>query len=217
MACLNKTATQLKEDWERAASSENYRNSIAQGFLREKSFKRIGESQTKAILGFLGKYDISIDNKRVVEIGCGAGRITEFLAKKAEFIYATDISMGMLKRFRERLGDIPNVALICSGDFSVIPDSSADIILSFLVFQHIPEILVKALLKDSIRVLKPGGHLVFQLSTKDKHEVVKSKSGATDMVRWTIEELEKIIKKTKYKVVSPMTSWLKIWRKPNET
>ncbi len=43
--------------------------------------------------------------KRVLEIGCGTGRITEFLASRGAMVTATDIAEEMLAVARARLGD----------------------------------------------------------------------------------------------------------------
>ena len=209
-----KTVKQLKKDWEEAASINNYRNTIAQGCEEEEVFRGLGKKHVNNIMNFAARYHVFFNKKDIVEIGCGAGRMTEFLSKEVNFIYATDISMGMLKRFKERLGSISNVALLCTKGLSVIPSSHVDIILSYLVFQHIPEDMVEDFFKEGYRVLKPGGYFIFQLTNVDKHQVVKSRLGATDMVRWTSKEIETLAKKNNYELVNPVDSIFKIWRKP---
>ena len=213
---LNKTPSQLKKDWEKAANISNYRNTIAQGHEEEKTFRQLGKKHTNKVIAFASNYNISFKGKDIIEIGCGAGRMTEFLSKKVRSMYATDISMGMLKRFKERLGNISNVALLCTKGLSVIPSSQVDIILSYLVFQHVPEYMVEDFFREGYRVLRPGGYYVFQLTNANRHQVVKSKFRATDMVRWTSEELKTIAKRNKYELINPINSIFKIWRKPNE-
>jgi len=45
----------------------------------------------------------------------------------------------------------------------MIPDASADLVLSFTVFQHIPHVWVtERYIAEAGRVLRPGGILVFQ-------------------------------------------------------
>jgi len=213
MLKLNKTIEQLKEDWELIAKSENYRNAIAQGFSDEERFKSAGESQFEGIQEYLQKNNISLVGKRIIEIGCGAGRMTESLADLAEDLYATDISMNMLHRFKERVGEIRNVTLLCTSDLSVFTDEFADIIFSYLVFQHLPEDLTTWFLKDGYRVLKSGGYYIFQLTTLDKHKVIRTKSGATDMVRWEVGELQTIADENDYQCINPPGSLFNIWRK----
>ena len=210
---LNKTPQQLKQDWEDAANHKQYRNFVAQGFTKEKAFREVGKKSTVHLLDTLKAHTITLRGKRIVEIGCGVGRMTEFLAKETGFIYATDISMNMLRRFRERLGDLPNVVLLCTPYIHMIPDNSIDAIISLFVFQHNPEDLVEKFFADRARALKHGGYFVFQLSVVPEHQVVISKGmRATDMVRWTQKELEKIAKKYNYEPLTSYNQHFKIWR-----
>jgi len=210
---LIKSKTQLKKDWELVAKSDNYMNAIAQGFSEEDKFEAIGKSQFESIGEYLYKNKVTLRDKKIIEIGCGAGRITKHIANIASSIYATDISMNMLRRFKERVGCIGNVTLLCTGDLSIFTDKSVDIVFSYLVFQHNPENIVEEFIKESVRVLKPGGYLIFQLTTAEKHQVVKSKSRATDMVRWTKEELTALANKySDYKLINPVGSLLNIWQ-----
>lgn len=211
-----KTSKQLKHDWEEAANLENYRNTIAGGYKKEASFKGVGKTQTKAVLTYLNRYKISIANKRIVELGCGAGRMTEFLAKEAKWVFAIDISSKMLERFKERLGSIQNVSLMRSGDLSVMPDNSVELILSFLVFQHNTEHLTRKYLRDGVRVLKPGGYFAFQIPIANEHKVIRSRTKATDMVRWTKKELISLANTYRYTNINPIGSWINIWRKETE-
>ena len=208
---LNKTRKQLKNQWEKAAEADNYRNAIAKGYNDEKSFRHVGKTQTKALVKLFDKHGIKTKQQRIVEIGCGTGRITEFLSKEVEFMYATDISMKMLNRFNDRLS-LSNVALVCSDNISFIPDESVDMILSMLVFQHNPEHLVYEFFDEGSRILKPGGHYVFQLTAQDKHQVVQD-NRATDMVRWTVDEVKSIAEKYNFKMLNDPKEFFKIWQK----
>jgi ubiquinone/menaquinone biosynthesis C-methylase UbiE len=191
---------------------QHIRNSIAQGFDNEPRFRDMGKKHVDELIDFLNSHNIDVKDKTIVEVGCGAGRMTEFLAKKFRLVYATDIASGMLYRLEQRLGVLPNVKLLCSDNLSLIPNESTDIILSTLVFQHNPESLVKKFFEDGYRILKPEGYYVFQLSVKDKHEVVQ-KNHATDMVRWTADELTEIANEHGYKILNKLDDFLKIWQK----
>lgn len=211
---LNKTIEETKEHWEIAAGAKNYRNYIAQGLLEEKTFRNSGKDSVKKLKGKLSNNKISLEGKRILEIGCGAGRMTEFLAKEADFVYAIDISEEMLRKFKKRLGRIDNVKKIRSGNLSQIPDESVDLILSDLVFQHNSEPIVEDFFRDGWRILIHGGYYVFQMTFSKVHQIIKNTyMRAVDMVRWTSNEMEKLIKECGYEIIS-LEGHYKILRKP---
>jgi SAM-dependent methyltransferase len=99
-----------------------------------------------------------------VEIGCGLGRICRALAPRFDKVIGVDISSEMLSQARELVHD-PKVDFV-QGDgvsLGVLETASADLVLSFTVFQHIPSVSVICdYLTEAGRVLKPGGVFVFQ-------------------------------------------------------
>lgn len=102
-----------------------------------------------------------------VEIGCGAGRMTEWFAQDFGHVAALDISPEMVALARQRLAAYSNIAChVCSGaDLAPIPDASADLVFSYIVFQHIPSRdLISNYVREAARVLKPGGAFKFQLN-----------------------------------------------------
>jgi ubiquinone/menaquinone biosynthesis C-methylase UbiE len=102
---------------------------------------------------------------RLLEIGCGAGRMTRHLAAMFGEVVGVDVSGQMIHQARERLAEIGNVQLYeTSGvDFPMLADESFDLILSAYVFQHVPSAaVIRSNLDDAWRTLKPGGVFRFQ-------------------------------------------------------
>lgn len=201
---LVKDFRKLKEDWDIAAKTDFFRDYIAQFFNEEEAFKKSGENHTNHIKEFLALYGVSWKNKIVVELGCGAGRMTEFIAKEAKHVQAIDISAEMLKRLYERIGYIKNVETICIiRDYSVISDLSVDIIISFLVFQHTPEDMVERLFEDGRRILKSGGYYFFQFALANKHQCTTCNgANAVDMVYWTLDEVKELAIKYNFEIIA---------------
>jgi SAM-dependent methyltransferase len=103
----------------------------------------------------------------VVEIGCGIGRLTRPLAERARSVVGIDVSAEMIERGRGALADLDNVTLLVGSgaDLSGIPDASASVVYSFIVFQHIPDPAITCrYIADMGRVLRPGGWALFQVS-----------------------------------------------------
>jgi SAM-dependent methyltransferase len=124
-----------------------------------------GEAAVDRILGELG-VAIAPDD-RVVEIGCGIGRLTRVLATRAEHVWAFDISSEMLQRAREAVGDLTGVDWVHGDGTTLHPveDGAATACFSFVVFQHVPDPeITLGYVREMGRVLRPGGWSAFQIS-----------------------------------------------------
>jgi len=103
---------------------------------------------------------------RVLEIGCGAGRMTRALAELFGEVHAVDVSGEMIAQARAVLADCPNVHLYQNNgcDLSVIPARSFDFAFSMIVFQHIPSYeVIETYVREVQRLLRPGGLFKFQV------------------------------------------------------
>jgi SAM-dependent methyltransferase len=102
---------------------------------------------------------------RVLEIGCGAGRMTKPLAQRFGEVHAVDISAEMIRTARERLAGVPNAFFHQNNgmDLRELPSEYFDFALSFIVFQHIPsKNVIESYIHEVHRVLKPGRLFKFQ-------------------------------------------------------
>jgi SAM-dependent methyltransferase len=99
-----------------------------------------------------------------VEVGSGLGRICQALAQRFDRVVGIDISSEMTKKARELVSD-PRIEFEVGDGVSMKPlgDATADLVLSFTVFQHIPKVsIIESYLGEAGRVLRPGGVFVFQ-------------------------------------------------------
>ncbi|MCI0389456.1 MAG: methyltransferase domain-containing protein [Acidobacteria bacterium] len=136
---------------------------------------------TSAILDKLDQLAPGRDPKqlRFLEIGCGIGRMTRFLAEIFGEVHATDVSPEMILQARARLAGLNNVSLYVTNgvDLDELPHDFFDIVFSIHVFQHVPSTaVIRSNLDDAYRKLKPGGVLRVQTSsitTFDYEEIEK--------------------------------------------
>lgn len=104
----------------------------------------------------------------VVEIGCGVGRLTRAIAPEVGHVQAFDISRGMLDRAADGAPDNVSFHLTAGAGLNAAASDSADLVLAYLVFQHLPSLAVLArYLREMDRVVKPGGMVVFTTSPRD--------------------------------------------------
>ncbi len=104
---------------------------------------------------------------RVVEIGCGLGRITACLAQEFGEVHGVDVAPEMIAKARERLRRYSNVFLhLGSGmDLDCLPGGYFDLAFSYLVFQHVPSRdVIRNYIREAARVLKSGGAFHFQIN-----------------------------------------------------
>lgn len=103
---------------------------------------------------------------RVLEIGCGAGRLTRALANIFGEVHAVDVSGEMVARARAALQDRTNVTLYQNNgcDLVVVPPLAFDFAYSSHVFQHIPSReIIETYVREVYRLLRPGALFKFQV------------------------------------------------------
>lgn len=103
---------------------------------------------------------------RLLEIGCGAGRMTRRLAELAHEVVALDVSPNMLDLARRNLADVGNVDFVLGSgrDLAAVADGSVDVAFSYVTLQHVPSRDAQlSYLADTARVLRPGGRAALQV------------------------------------------------------
>jgi SAM-dependent methyltransferase len=99
-----------------------------------------------------------------VEVGSGLGRICQALGTRFDQVVGIDISAEMTRQARQLVNDARVQFEVGDGaTIGVVGDATADLVLSFTVFQHIPKVsIIEGYLNEAGRVLRPGGLFVFQ-------------------------------------------------------
>jgi ubiquinone/menaquinone biosynthesis C-methylase UbiE len=98
----------------------------------------------------------------VIDLGCGIGRVSRYVAPLCRELWAVDASETMLGYARERLAGLPNVRFALSRDlaFPDVPTASVDVAYSLLTLQHVEREHAFRLLRELHRVLRPGGRAI---------------------------------------------------------
>src|SRR6185295_10999163 len=101
---------------------------------------------------------LPVAGRDIVEIGCGTGRNTEWLATRARSITALDFSKEMLRRATTRVQD-PKVRFIQDDVHNKWPlaDDNANVIIAMLILEHVEHF--QAVFSEAARVLRPNGEL----------------------------------------------------------
>lgn len=160
---LQTTLAALREAWDRRAR-ENARHYVATGRndWTDEDFYRSGERTVEDfILTDMENICQGRDPRsmRVLEIGCGAGRVTRALARQFGEVHAVDISAEMVRLAQEAVANCPNAHVYQNNgmDLSVVPAAEFDFAFSTIVFQHIPSRgIIENYLREVNRLLRPG-------------------------------------------------------------
>jgi ubiquinone/menaquinone biosynthesis C-methylase UbiE len=112
----------------------------------------------------LERLSVNPSGRRVLEIGCGMGRLFEGLSARFSEIVGIDISEGMISKGR---AECPVEATWLVGDgmsLAGVESDSIDHALSYEVFEHIPHpSIIETYFSEIMRVLRPGGTFQAQL------------------------------------------------------
>jgi SAM-dependent methyltransferase len=157
----------MEEFWDRRARENAAYFVDNRLHYRRPEMEAFWQGGREALNRMLGSLGATIGpGDEVVEIGCGVGRLTRWLAQRAATVRALDVSEEMLVRAAE-LNDLPNVTWVHGDGTSLagIESASADVCFSDVVFQHIPDpAITLGYVEEMGRVLRPGGWAAFQVS-----------------------------------------------------
>src|SRR5678815_5620020 len=147
-------------------------------------FLETGRSQIAALIRYLDSRGLATRRRRALDFGCGAGRLTHALADHFEQVIGVDIApsmIGVARRLHAHRSGI-DFRLNTSTRLESIESESIDLVYTLLVLQHIPPRYVRQYLAEFVRVLSPGGVLVFQLSSGDPVPVTVDGRGLKRML-----------------------------------
>jgi SAM-dependent methyltransferase len=150
-------------DWEELARREPYFPVLTDEGIRDDAFLETGEADIAlllpAIASLLGR-DVPLTS--VLDFGCGAGRLTIPLARRAVRVVGCDIAPSVLEHARENVREagLSNVTFVETQELA----GRFDFICSLLVFQHIRRSEGYEIIRTLLRLLSPGGVAVLQLT-----------------------------------------------------
>ena len=128
-----------------------------------RTYDRIADPMTRWGAAVLDRLPLAGD-ERVLDAGCGSGRVTELLAERLPHgqVVALDGSTAMVEAARERLAAFGDrIEYIVADLGEAIPlEGAVDAVLSTATFHWVPD--HDALFANLAAVLRPGGRLVAQ-------------------------------------------------------
>lgn len=210
----------MRADWnERAQEDANYYVAFGRRDQDDEEFFATAADVIRDLEGELKRLpaEAPIASRRALEIGCGPGRLMRPMSRHFGEIQGIDVADEMIAQAKEKLRDIPSAhAHHASGsDLAMFPASHFDFVYSYAVFQHIPSAdVVFAYLRETVRVLKPGGFARLQINglpnTAHAYTTWEGvRIGADDVHRFAREQGVRLLSLTGVDTQYMWTSWQK--------
>ncbi|OPY29658.1 MAG: bifunctional 3-demethylubiquinone-9 3-methyltransferase/ 2-octaprenyl-6-hydroxy phenol methylase [Methanobacterium sp. PtaU1.Bin242] len=161
------TDKQQQEIWNEIGAREDWqlfiKGDMTRGWLEEERYRESGKKDAEEIFNRLKEGGVDLYGKRVLEIGCGGGRMTSEFKKLGVKMEGIDISKSLIGKLKKNNRKIQTYI---GYNLKSIPNNYYDAILSFMTFQHCNKESVIRYFKQGLDKLKDGGYFVFQLPVK---------------------------------------------------
>ena len=153
--------------------------------------------ELKYFLDLIGKQE----KENVLELGCSSGFLTKYLGK----VTAIDTSEGMLETARKK----NSLAKCIPADMFELPfkDGLFDKVVTMRVWNHLNEADLRKAIRESRRVLKKRGYLIFDAEEKSMirrfvgffYKMIFKPTGYT-IYQYSLPELKKILWQEGFKI-----------------
>lgn len=168
-------ASRMKRDWDMRARQDalSFIASRRQPWALEEFFKQGRQVAHTLTRDNFKELAFDPTGKRMLEIGCGIGRLFPGFADMFAEVWGVDVSEEMIDQ-GAKLNPSPNVRFVQNSGYDLgdIPDSYFDFVFSYITFQHVPQKwMVLNYLAETYRTLKCGG--AFQLHFRTPYTGLK--------------------------------------------
>lgn len=161
---------ELRDNWERFARMDPLWAVLTAedktgGRWEAEEFFATGEQEVEAVMARLTRMGAAVGSSTALDFGCGVGRLTQALARRFGSVCGVDISSAMIEQ-AERFNRYPETCCyrVNQADhLGVFETGTFDFVYSSITLQHMRPVLSRRYVLEFLRVLKPGGVLVFQL------------------------------------------------------
>lgn len=168
-----------RQDWEFLGKSDPLWAVLSDpdkryGRWNEDEFFATGEREIGRVLAHGRDLERPERFGRALDFGCGVGRLTRAMAGHFRQCRGLDISAPMVEHARRLNANHPQCrfAVNTRPDLRKLGDDSFDFVYSNIVLQHVPsKPVIRRYIREFVRVLRPGGLLVFQLPSKRSWKV----------------------------------------------
>lgn len=157
----------------------------------------------------------NLHGKRILEVGAGTGRDAVTLARAGAEVWTLDYvagSLGLVRQAADTAGQ--PVQLVCGDGLGMpFPDDSFDVVFHQGLLEHFRDPML--LLRENVRILKPGGALVVDVP-QTYHYYTLGKQLLIKLNRWfagwetqfTVAELEALMRQAGTEIERSYGDWM---------
>lgn len=153
----------------------------------EKDYEYLNSFENDAVLKALG----NLKGKKVLDVGCGTGRLIRFMIESGAEVSGVDISEGMLKIARKNFPEIE----FFKTEVENLPfeDNSFDLVVAVFVIVHLKDL--NGFFSEVYRILKDGGIFILTNINQRKAPKLKLKGGVEIVIESHYHRPEDVLKK----------------------
>lgn len=146
-------------------------------------FVATGDDEVPAFLETFGLREPQNQQRTLVEIGAGIGRMTCAFTREFGSVIACDLDQGFLERCYETVGRFGKVDRlrtleVVDGRTLDLAPNSADLAFSYITLQHCDEDDALELASEAVRVVRPGGKIALNFRGPATSDVLVIPAGA---------------------------------------
>lgn len=127
---------------------------------RYRGSRELIKERLRVYLPFLTHFQEIDEESSAIDLGCGRGEWLELLAENGFDVLGVDLDEGMLAACEERNLPVEKKDALLA--LQELPDESRAIVSGFHIAEHLPFETLQQLVKEALRVLKPGGLLILE-------------------------------------------------------
>jgi SAM-dependent methyltransferase len=167
--------TRIAAQWTTLGATEPYWSVLTHDRFRmseivrtKQEFDASGAASCELIDLFCQRTEVVPPSGTCLELGCGVGRVTRFLAKRFDHVIGVDVSRGNLDRARSYLESTGtcNVTLHHLQELGELEEFGAiDFFYSIITLQHNPPPVIAYMLRILLAKLRGSGCFLFQVPT----------------------------------------------------
>ena len=147
----------LQQNWDRLGANDPWWAVLSHEDKRGNAwdiaeFFATGRTLIDEALAWSDENDVEVRREQALDFGCGAGRLTQALARHFEHVTGVDIAPSMIAVAKDASRDVPNCEFVCNDqpNLSVFADKSFDFVCSFIVLQHMEPRYAESYLKEFV-------------------------------------------------------------------